>query len=99
MTMKHSPASVMERIAIVDRSGLTTRDVRILDCIINQPGQCGNDIVLALGLHCRSSIQANLPKLIKHGMIEDHRLREGQAIPGQFHITEKGREFWERITK
>ena len=90
-------ASIMDRITIIDRSGLTVRDVRILECISACPGECGTDIVERLELHSRSSVQANLPKLIKHGMIEDRRLREGQAIPSQWHITPKGDAFLRRI--
>ena len=95
--MTIDPEDIMQRITIIDRSGLTTRDVRILYSISAFPGESGSDIVTRLELHSRSSVQGNLPKLIKYGMIIDTRLREGQAIPSKYYITPKGDEFLKRI--
>lgn len=96
MTMDNA-TSIMGAIGVIDRSGLTTRDVRILHSIAVHPGQCGSDIVTRLKLHSRSSVQSNLPKLIKHGLIIDEREREGQAIPSQYYVTEEGKAFLRKV--
>ena len=69
MTQKPDPTAFMERIASLDESNLTPRDLRILDSVIRNPGQCGTDVVSSLRLPGRSSIQANFLKLIRYGIL------------------------------
>ena len=95
--MTVDPDDIIRRVTLIDRSGLTTRDIRVLYCISGYPGECGSDIVERLELRTRSSVQTNLPKLMKYGMIIDTRPREGQAIPSKYYITAKGDEFLKRI--
>lgn len=89
----NSTSTFMQQIAAFDQTGFTPRDFRIMELLTRHPNLCGNDMVSMLKLPSRSSVQANIPKLIRRGMIEDRREREGQAIPSRLFITEKGLEF------
>jgi len=91
--MSSNVTSIIDLLALLDRSRLTPRDVRILDCVRHHPGCCGKDLVTYLKLPGRSSVQANIPKLIRWGYLEDRRRREGNAIPSQLHLTMEGLEY------
>ena len=95
--MSDNSKTIMDRFVLFDQSEITVRDLRIIDLLLKNPGLCGNDLVTYLRLPSRSSVQGNIPKLIRRGMIEDRRHREGQAIPSRLFVTDKGREFWEAI--
>jgi len=91
------PDPLMDRIAFIDRSILTIRDVRILDCIMNNPGLNGSDIVTKLKLRGYSSVAANFARMLRHEMIVDRRHGIKQAIPSRFYVTDKGARYMERV--
>jgi len=78
----------------IDREGITARDVLILYTVMSTPGCNGKDILRALMIKDRSSIQLCLLRLIAHGLIEDHRTDVRKSIPVCLHITPLGLEFW-----
>lgn len=88
---------VMKVLATIDRSGLTVRDIRILECISSYPGQSGSDISEILELQSCSGVRNSLAKLLKYDMIDDQRERKQQAIPGRLYILPKGDEFLKKV--
>ena len=56
----------------------------MLYAIISNPGMAGLDLGKAIGMEHRSSVDSNIRRLIRQGMIEDRREREGRAIPTTF---------------
>jgi len=95
--MESHVTTLLGFLARLDNSKLTPRDIRIMAGIERAPGCCGNDLVVALRLPSRSSVQANIPKLIRRGMIDDLRAREGSAIPSRLFLTEEGKRFLQEM--
>lgn len=85
------------RLRKIDKQGITVRDTLMLYILIGNPGMTGLDLGKATGFGNRSSVDSNIRRLIRHGLIEDRRERFGQAIPNDLHITPKGMEFWNSI--
>jgi DNA-binding MarR family transcriptional regulator len=85
------------RLRKIDKQGLTLRDTLMLYAIISNPGMAGLDLGKAIGMEHRSSVDSNIRRLIRQGMIEDRRVKHGRAIPNDLHITAKGMEFWNSI--
>lgn len=85
------------RLRKIDKQGITVRDTLMLYILIGNPGMTGLDLGKAVGFGHRSSVDSNIRRLLRHGLIEDRRERFGQAIPNDLHITPKGMEFWNSI--
>lgn len=98
-TMNESNPTVefLIRLRKIDKQGITLRDTLMLYMVIGNPGITGLDLGKAVGFGHRSSVDSNIRRLIRLGLIEDRRERFGQAIPNDLHITSKGMEFWNSI--
>ena len=85
------------RLRKIDKQGMTLRDTLLLYIVLGNPGMSGLDLGKAIGFGHRSSIDSNIRRMIRLGMIEDHRERHARAIPNNLHATEAGKAFWESI--
>jgi hypothetical protein len=81
----------------IDKEGITARDVLILYTVMSNPGCNGIDVLRALSIKDRSSIQLCLLRLISHGFIEDRRTDIRKAVPVCLHVTALGLEFWNEL--
>lgn len=72
-------------------------DYRVLWVLATIPGLDGLSIAKYLALPTRSHVQDQLTKLVNRGWVEDRRERKTHYCPAQFHLTDAGREAWEKI--
>jgi hypothetical protein len=87
----------LQKLIDLDRSGFTGRDLMILHTIIGNPGICGLDVSVKLGLPNRSSIETGLRRLLSEHFIEDKRSVSQKAIPSAFYALPAGAAFWEKM--
>lgn len=95
-----TPPSVTSRLILlrkIDQRGMTVRDVIVLWAIMKRPGSMGQELSNRLGYNSRSSVQTNIERLIRFGLIEDRRLEQKAKCPNQLYMTDKGREFWQEV--
>lgn len=87
----------LAKLENIDRSGFTSRDILILYTIITNPGICGLDVAVKLGIPNRSGVDLGLKRLLSEHYIEDKRSVSQKAVPSAFYVLPGGVAFWDRI--
>jgi DNA-binding MarR family transcriptional regulator len=81
----------------IDKARLSVRDIMVLFTIISRPGINGVECTQASGLENRSSLQSNIYRLIRRGLIEDRREQEHKGIPNMLYPLPAGIDLWNEI--
>jgi DNA-binding MarR family transcriptional regulator len=84
-------------LKVLDRRGLTPRDVLVLWTVRESPGCMGHDVKVKLGYPGRSSVQGSIERLIREGYIEDRRVKTGKFTPNQLHLLPVGEKLWQEL--
>lgn len=85
------------KLKVIDRRGLTARDILGLYIVIHNPGINGLDFARALNIENRSAVSSNIQRLITNGFIEDRRRRLRKAEPNILHVLPAGLDFWNEL--
>jgi DNA-binding MarR family transcriptional regulator len=79
---------------MLDKAERTPRDVIFLYTVMTHPGSNGKEIANMMGIEDRSSVQSNIDRLMRHGLMEDRRTEIKRTIPNRLYVTPAGVEFW-----
>lgn len=90
MTAHSAITDFMIRLHKIGKAGLVLRDPIVLYYIKHNPGTNGISMSRALGLGNRSTIQDNVKRLERLGMIEDRRAVKDFRHANILHITPAG---------
>ncbi len=102
MAVNQDIVKFMLAINVMDRAGLGARDVTILCALKSKPGLRGRELAQTIGWSVRTHVQEQVKRLIRDDLIEDRRILDGrplayQRTPNNFHLTQKGKDFLEKL--
>lgn len=95
--MSNATVDFLLKLKVIDRRGLTARDILGLYIVISNPGINGLDFARTLNIENRSAVDSNIRRLITQGLIEDRRAKNRKAEPNSLHVLPAGVDFWNEL--